>query len=173
MNRGYTAEHYRSVVSRLRQARPDIVVTSDFVVGFCGETDQDFQATLALAQEIRFGMAYVFKYNPRPGTRAAAWKDDVPEEVKQKRLEMLVELIEQTMAQAMNAHVGREEAILIEGQASTLHAGRRYRQWFGRTSTNFVVNIDGPETPHTVGVGQLADVRILQSGAHSLVGEWV
>lgn len=172
MNRGYTYGHYRNCWEQLKEVRPALMLSTDFVVGFCGETDADFEATLAAAEEIRWGMAYVFKYNPRPGTRSAGWPDDVPEAVKQQRFERLLAVLDRTMREGMQAHVGRIEQVLLEGEAFPVLDGVTHHQWFGRTLTHYVVNVPVVPGLPSLSPGDVVNVRIVHASSHSLMGQW-
>jgi len=164
MKRGYTALEYRSIVRRLRAARPGISISSDFIVGFPGETAADFQATLDLIEAVRFDHSYSFIYSPRPGTPAAAWPDDVADGIKQDRLRRLQGRIDALSAGYRAAMAGSVQRVLVEGRSrrSELHLS-------GKTSNNNTVNFPGPETL----IGRLVDVRILADAGSSLRGELV
>jgi len=162
MKRGYTALEYKSIIRRLRAMRPGLSIASDFIVGFPGETEQDFAQTLKLVEEIGFDDSYSFMYSPRPGTPAAAFADQVPPEIKQARLARLQAVIEAGAKSISAAMVGRVERILIEGPSR-----KNARELAGRTSNNRVVNLPGPLRL----VGQLVDVHITAALAHTLRGE--
>jgi len=161
MNRRHTAEHYRRIVGRLRDARPDLALSSDFIVGFPGETEEDFEATLALVRDVGYAQAYAFKYSPRPGTPAAEMKDDaVPEAVKTERLARLQALLGEQMA-AFNARMlGRRMPILLD------RPGKRPGQRLGRSPFMQPVHLDAPASLH----GQLVDVVIETAGPIALGG---
>jgi len=164
MKRGYSVLEYKSIVRRLRKIRPDIAISSDFIVGFPGETDADFDATMKLIEDIGFDASYSFIYSPRPGTPAAEFADATPHEVKLARLHRLQALIgtrEQKISQAM---LGTMQRILVEG-ASRKNA----RELAGRTDNNRVVNFAG--APRLA--GQFIDVTITAVRAHTLRGEIV
>ncbi|HZJ71487.1 MAG TPA: tRNA (N6-isopentenyl adenosine(37)-C2)-methylthiotransferase MiaB, partial [Planctomycetota bacterium] len=164
MKRGYTALEYRSIVRRLRKARPELGLSSDFIVGFPGETEADFEATLRLARELEFDDSYSFAYSRRPGTPAADLAGQVPEDVKSERLQRLQALI-QARASAVSARmVGGIERVLVEGVSR-----KRSSELAGRTGNNRVVNFAGPiELTNT-----FAEVRITGARSHSLRGELV
>jgi tRNA-2-methylthio-N6-dimethylallyladenosine synthase len=164
MKRGYTALEYRSIARRLRRARPDLSLTSDFIVGFPGETEADFRATLALAREVGFEGAYAFLYSPRPGTPAAELADATPREEKLERLARLNAQLEAQARAAGEATVGRVERVLVEGRSK-----RRREELAGRTPHNRVVNFAGDAAL----VGGYADVRITAAAPHTLRGELV
>jgi tRNA-2-methylthio-N6-dimethylallyladenosine synthase len=160
MNRRHSADDYRRIVEALRRARPDIALSSDFIVGFPGETEADFRATLALVAEIGFAQAFSFKYSPRPGTPAASLRRQVKDDVKRERLAKLQALLaKQTQAFQM-ATVGRTLPVLLE------RSGRHRDQLVGRTPYLQVVHIEAPGMPP----GQLIQVLITENHAHSLAG---
>src|SRR5437588_12674140 len=139
MKRGYTALEYRSIVRRLRAARPDVSVSSDFIVGFPGENDADFEATLKLARELEFDDSYCFSYSPRPGTPAAELPDQVPTDVKRERLQRLQAQIQSQADTVSERMVGTTERVLVEGLSK-----KRSHELAGRTGNNRVVNFAGP-----------------------------
>ena len=162
MKRGYTALEYKSIIRRLRAARPDISISSDFIVGFPGETERDFEATMKLIAEIGFDDSYSFLYSPRPGTPAAELADDTPQQVKQERLARLQALIETQARSISQAMVGSTQRVLVEGAAKK-HPG----ELCGRSGGNRMVNFAGaPEL-----VGHLIDITITAALSHSLRGE--
>ncbi len=162
MKRGYTTLEYKSMVRRLRQVRPDISLSSDFIVGFPGETEDDFEATMRLVEEVGFDASFSFIFSPRPGTPAAELPDDVPHGVKQARLARLQARIEEQAMALSRAMVGTTQRVLVEG-LSKKGAG----ELAGRTDNNRVVNFSG----HPRLVGQFADVTITGALPHSLRGE--
>ena len=162
MKRGYSVLEYKSIVRRLRKARPDISITSDFIVGFPGETADDFAATLKLIEEVGFDASFSFVYSPRPGTPAAAFPDDTPHEVKLARLRELQTLLK-TQAQTISAGMaGTTQRILVEGVSK-----KDARELAGRTDNNRVVNFIGQ--PRLI--GQFIDVTITAALAHTLRGK--
>ena len=162
MKRGYSALEYKSITRRLRQARPDISISSDFIVGFPGETEADFEMTLDLIEAVGFDASFSFLYSARPGTPAADLPDPTPREAKLARLQRLQALLE-TRAQAISrAMVGTTQRILVEGASRKNGA-----ELSGRTGNNRVVNFAGDARL----VGQFADVTITAARAHSLRGE--
>ena len=162
MKRGYTALEYRSIVRRLRAARPGISVSSDFIVGFPGETDADFEATLGLARELEFDDSYCFIYSARPGTPAAELPDQISAEVKSERLQRLQAQIQSQADAVSERMVGTTEHVLVEGASR-----RRSHELAGRTGNNRVVNFAGPaELVH-----QFAEVLITGRQPHSLRGQ--
>ncbi len=160
MRRGYTVEAYLNKLEQLRRCVPEISLSTDIIVGFPGETDEDFQATVRLLEEVRYDIAYIFKYSPRPGTDAAAREDDVPQEVKEERNQILLALHEQILRELLAAFVGREVELLIEGP------GKMPGQWFGRTRGNYgvIVESDSPI------IGARLDVTIARAGSRTLFG---
>ncbi|MCP1170146.1 tRNA (N6-isopentenyl adenosine(37)-C2)-methylthiotransferase MiaB [Limimaricola litoreus] len=160
MNRKHTAEQYLRLIERIRAARPDILLTSDFIVGFPGETDEDFEATMDLVREVRYGSAFSFKYSPRPGTPAAERKVQVPPEAMDARLQRLQALLGEQQRAAQEAMVGRETTVLFE------KPGRMAGQMVGKSEHLFAVHAQAPETMR----GEIARVRITASGPNSLSG---
>jgi tRNA-2-methylthio-N6-dimethylallyladenosine synthase len=161
MKRGHTALEYKAKIRRLREARPDITISSDFIVGFPGETDKDFEATMKLIEEVGFDHSFSFIYSPRPGTPAAELPDDVPAGVKKERLARLQARINEQARAISEAMVGTVQRILVEGPSRKDPA-----QLSGRTENNRVVNFDGP--PELV--GQFVDVQITAALPNSLRG---
>jgi tRNA-2-methylthio-N6-dimethylallyladenosine synthase len=162
MKRGYTTLEYKSIVRKLRAARPGISVSSDFIVGFPGETEQDFEATLRLVDEVGFDSSFSFVYSRRPGTPAAELPDDTPQEVKRARLARLQGKIDAHASGISESLIGTRQRILIEG-ASRRDAG----ELSGRAADNRVVNFRGPRQL----VGQFVEVTVTAAMAHSLRGE--
>jgi tRNA-2-methylthio-N6-dimethylallyladenosine synthase len=162
MKRGYTALEYRSIVRRLRQARPQLSLTSDFIVGFPGETETDFEATLKLARELRFDGSFSFLYSPRPGTPAAALPDSTPMHEKSERLQRLQRVLDLQYRQASEAMVGTTQRVLAEGISR-----KRDSELAGRTANNRIVNFPGRQ----VLINTFVDVRVTSVVSHSLRGE--
>ena len=162
MKRGYSALEYKSIVRRLRKARPDISISSDFIVGFPGETDADFAATLKLAEDIGFDASFSFIYSPRPGTPATELPDATPHEVKLARLQRLQVLLESQALAISAAMVGTVQRILVEGVSK-----KNSRELCGRTDNNRVVNFAG--SPRLI--GWFVDLTITAARPHSLRGE--
>jgi tRNA-2-methylthio-N6-dimethylallyladenosine synthase len=162
MKRGYTVLEYKSIVRRLRAVRPDISISSDFIVGFPGETEADFEATMKLITDVGFDSSFSFIYSPRPGTPAAELADDTPQAVKLARLQTLQAKIESNAQSISHAMVGTRQRILVEGAAR-----RDENQLAGRTDNNRMVNFIGPRSL----VGQFVDVTITAALPHSLRGE--
>ncbi|MDI6854113.1 MAG: tRNA (N6-isopentenyl adenosine(37)-C2)-methylthiotransferase MiaB [Deltaproteobacteria bacterium] len=164
MNRRYTREHYLDKVGRLKQVCPELNLSTDLIVGFPGETEEDFQDTLALMREAGFGQSFSFKYSPRPNTRAAEFPDQVPEPVKAERLRRLQAVQDELTLAAHRRLLGQVKEVLVEGP-SKKSAG----QLCGRLRTNQVVNFTGPQEL----AGRLAMVEITEAHPHSLKGRWV
>jgi len=176
MKRNHTVLEYKSRIRKLRQLRPDISLSSDFIVGFPGETDEDFAATMNLIEEIGFDQSFSFVYSARPGTPAAGFADEIPMDVKKARLKVLQTRINE-MAAAISADmVGSVESVLVEGPSkrgatrmSGQMTGPMIGQMCGRTENNRVVNFDG----NTRMTGRFIDIRITEALANSLRGEVV
>ena len=161
MKRNYTAMEYRSIVRRLRAVRPDISLTTDFIVGFPGETDADFEQTLKLIDDVRFDGAFSFIYSPRPGTPAASLADSTPHAVKLERLQRLQKRVQEHYEEYSRAMVGTRQRVLVEGRARKDAA-----ELAARTENNRVVNFAGPEGL----AGRYAEVEITAALPHSLRG---
>ena len=164
MKRGYTVLEYRSIIRRLRRARPEVSVTSDFIVGFPGETDADFEATLALARDLELDDSYCFLYSPRPGTPAADLPDALPQERKLARLQRLQAQIQSQAEAIAGRMVGTLQRVLVEGASK-----KRGDELAARTGNNRVVNFAGGREL----IDRFVDVRITSRAAHSLRGERV
>jgi tRNA-2-methylthio-N6-dimethylallyladenosine synthase len=162
MKRGYTALEYRSIVRRLRQAKPDISLSSDFIVGFPGETEADFQATLKLAADAGFDGSFTFVYSRRPGTPAADLADDTSKEEKSERLQRLQSLLDGQARAISEAMVGSTQRVLVEGRSKKNDA-----ELAARTANNRVVNFPGPATL----LHSMVDLHITEARSHSLRGE--
>ncbi|MEK9866338.1 MAG: tRNA (N6-isopentenyl adenosine(37)-C2)-methylthiotransferase MiaB [Betaproteobacteria bacterium] len=161
MKRGYTSDHYREIIRDLRTARHSVSIASDFIVGFPGETDKDFEETMRLVEDVDFDGSFSFMYSPRPGTPAAALPNHVPLEVKKNRLQRLQDKLNQNSIRYGKAMVGKTYPVLVEG-ASKKGEG----QLTGRTSNNRVVNFEG----HNRLTGHIVDIKITESLANSLKG---
>lgn len=162
MKRGHTALEYKSIIRRVRAVRPDICVTSDFIVGFPGETEQDFEATMKLIDDIGFDNSFSFLYSPRPGTPAAELQDETPHVVKAARLKRLQERIMEQEAAVAQAMLGTTQRALVEGLSK-----KDDQELAARTDNNRVVNFCGePEL-----IGQFVEVKITQVVRHTLRGE--
>lgn len=162
MKRGYTALEFKSIVRRLREARPDITLSSDFIVGFPGETEEDFEKTMKLIEDIGFDTSFSFIYSKRPGTPAADLVDDTPDTVKLKRLQHLQATIAKQAASISQAMVGTTQRILVEGPSR-----RDPNELMGRTENNRIVNFAG--SPRLI--GQMIDITITTAYTNSLRGE--
>jgi len=162
MKRGYTALEYKSTVRKLRAARPELSLSSDFIIGFPGETDADFEQTMKLIDDVGFDGSYSFVYSPRPGTPAADFADPVPPATSQARLARLQARIEEQFAANSQRMVGTTLSMLVTGQAA-----KDARELAARTENNRVVNFAGASDL----VGHYIDVRITSALAHSLRGE--
>jgi tRNA-2-methylthio-N6-dimethylallyladenosine synthase len=173
MNRKYTRASYIDRIERLRAVRPDIAVSSDMIVGFPGETDEDFDQTLDLVETIGYDGLFAFIYSDRPHAPAVKFPDKVPEDVKKKRLETLLRL-EKTLSQMRNdAYLDRVEAVLVEGQ-SKKSGDEGPVQWSGRSSSNKVVNFIASDEPEDTDMtGRIVDVRIDRCLPHSLCGKLI
>jgi tRNA-2-methylthio-N6-dimethylallyladenosine synthase len=164
MKRNYTVLQYKSIIRKLRAARPDLHLSSDFIIGFPGETEADFEATMKLIEDVGFDYSFSFLYSPRPGTAASYLTDDTPAEVKQARLERLQARIEEMGYENSQKMVGTVQRVLIEGTSR-----KDANQLAGRTDNNRIVNFDGPATL----INSFATVRITAALPHSLRGELV
>lgn len=164
MKRGYTALEYKSIIRKLRAIRPDLCLSSDFIVGFPGETEDDFNATLKLVKDLEFDFSFVFIYSPRPGTPAANLPDDTPHEEKVRRLEALNEVIEAKGFAINQSMVGTVQRVLVEAVSK-----KDPNMLAARTMNNRVVNFIG--NPRLL--NQMIEVRITEARPHSLAGEIV
>jgi tRNA-2-methylthio-N6-dimethylallyladenosine synthase len=164
MKRGYTVLEYKSLVRKLRIARPDLSLSTDFIVGFPGETAEDFEKTMALIDEVGFDASFSFIFSPRPGTPAAEMADDTPAELKTQRLMRLQKRIEELAFAVSESMVGTVQKVLVEGRAK-----KDAHELAGRTANNRVVNFKGSERL----IGQFVDVTITAALPHSLRGEVV
>jgi len=162
MHRGYTRERFLGIVKKLRRAKPDISITTDIIVGFPGETEDDFEQTLSLAREVEFDNAYIFKYSPRRDTPAAGMPDQVPLKIREERNHRLLETINEIGKRKYNAFIGRRTQILVEGPSRKNPA-----RMTGRTRCNKIVVFEGSEQHR----GQLLDVKITRAGSFTLYGD--
>jgi tRNA-2-methylthio-N6-dimethylallyladenosine synthase len=162
MKRGYTTLEYKSIVRRLRAARPDVCLASDFIVGFPGESDADFEATMRLVEELNFDASFSFIYSARPGTPAADLPNQVDREVSHARLDRLQKQIEAQAQAVSRAMVGTVQRVLVEGPSK-----KRPLELAGRTDNNRIVNFDGP--PRLI--NQFVEVTITEARPHSLRGD--
>lgn len=161
MNRKHTADEYLAIIEKLRAVRPDIAFSSDFIVGFPGETDADFEATLRLVETVHFAQAYAFKYSPRPGTPAAEKADQVPEPVKESRLQQLLALLQQQQLRTNRMSVGQVMPVLFD------RAGKHAGQILGKSPFMQSVHVADAEEY----AGKLVNVRIAEGYLNSLKGE--
>ncbi|HEX6008345.1 MAG TPA: tRNA (N6-isopentenyl adenosine(37)-C2)-methylthiotransferase MiaB [Burkholderiales bacterium] len=162
MKRGYTVLEYKSIVRRLRERRPDISISSDFIVGFPGETEADFAATMKLIDEVGFDASFSFIYSPRPGTPAAGLPDATPHQEKLRRLQTLQRRIEEHAQSISQAMVGTRQQVLVDGLAK-----KNATELSGRTANNRIVNFRGPREC----IGRLVEVAVTAALPHSLRGE--
>ncbi|NCW77410.1 MAG: tRNA (N6-isopentenyl adenosine(37)-C2)-methylthiotransferase MiaB [Oxalobacteraceae bacterium] len=167
MKRGYTVLEYKSIIRRLREVRPDITISSDFIVGFPGETDADFEALMKLVDDIGYDNSFSFIFSPRPGTPAANLPDDTSQEVKLGRLQRLQKVIADNTRRYSDAMVSSVQRVLVEGPSK-----RDPNELQGRTENNRVVNFDGGPNSSRL-VGQFIDVHITESHPFSLRGDVV
>ena len=162
MKRGYTAMEYKSTIRKLRAVRPQIALSSDFIVGFPGETDGDFGKLMKLIDDVGYDNSFSFIFSPRPGTPAANLRDDTPYEVKLARLQQVQAAIEGNMRRISQSLVGSVQRILVEGPSR-----KDPQELAGRTECNRVVNFKGPQRL----VGRMVDVRVTATSSHALRGE--
>lgn len=165
MKRGYTALEYKSILRHLREVRPNIAVSSDFIVGFPGETDADFEAMMKLIDDVGYDNSFSFIFSPRPGTPAANLEDDTPHEVKLRRLQRLQAVINENTKRYSEQMVGTVQRILVEGPSK-----KDANELQGRSENNRVVNFDGGPNGARL-IGRMIDVRITRANAYSLRGE--
>jgi tRNA-2-methylthio-N6-dimethylallyladenosine synthase len=164
MKRGYTVLEFKSIIRKLREQRPDLCLSSDFIIGFPGETEADFEATMKLIVDLDFDASFSFIYSKRPGTPAADYPDDVPAELKSQRLTKLQAQIEAQAQKVNQSMVGTRQRVLVEG-----HARKNAAELAGRTDNNRIVNFAGQARL----IGQFVEVTITQALPHSLRGEVV
>ena len=162
MKRGYTAMEYKSTIRKLRAIRPDLAMSSDFIVGFPGETEDDFEKMMKLIDDVGYDTSFSFIYSPRPGTPAAALRDDTPHAVKLKRLQRLQATIDDSVRAISASRLGTVQRVLVEGAAR-----KTANALFGRTECNRAVVFDGSERL----IGQLVDIKITEAPMRSLRGE--
>ncbi len=162
MHRGYTREKFLGIVEKLRRTKPGIGITTDIIVGFPGETEEDFEQTLSLCREIEFDNAYIFKYSPRRDTPAADMPDQVPQKIREERNHRLLDLVNEIAARKYDAFIGRQMQILVEGPSK-----KNAARYTGRTRCNRIVLFDG-STRHQ---GQIMDVKITRTGSFTLYGD--
>ena len=170
MKRGYTVEEYREMLARIRETIPDAAVTSDFIVGFCGETEEDFQATVDLVREGRFKNSFIFKYSPREGTKGAElYADDVPEDVKRRRNNELLEIQNAISEEDNQAFLGRTVEVLVEGPSKLAQKQAEegeVLQLTGRTNCDRIVVFEGNRRQ----IGRILPVGVYDASAFTLFG---
>ncbi|HOM61195.1 MAG TPA: tRNA (N6-isopentenyl adenosine(37)-C2)-methylthiotransferase MiaB [Anaerohalosphaeraceae bacterium] len=174
MHRGYTAQQYLALIEKAKAIVPNLALTGDFIVGFPGETEEDFQATVELVQKVRYKNCFIFKYSPRPGTRAQEHLEDtIPAEVKQQRNYQLLEIVNQIAEEDNRRFLGQIVEVLTEGPSKKPHLnqadGRPQPQLIGRTADDYIVVFNGPETLS----GRFVKVKITKTAALTLFGESV
>jgi len=162
MHRGYTREKFLGIIQKLRQAKPNIGIYTDIIVGFPGETEEDFEQTLSLCREVKFDNAYIFKYSERRDTPAATMPDQVPQAIREERNERLLNLVNEIAARKYDAFIGRQVQILVEGPSK-----KNAARYTGRTRCNRIVLFDGSARHQ----GQLMDVKIERTGSFTLYGD--
>jgi tRNA-2-methylthio-N6-dimethylallyladenosine synthase len=165
MKRGYTALEFKSTIRKLRAVRPTIRLSSDFIVGFPGETDEDFDKMMKLVHDLEFDASFSFIFSARPGTPAAALEDTAPYEVKLKRLQTLQAVLEANVVRYSEAMVGHRQRILVEGPSR-----KDPNELMGRTECNRIVNFPGGPNAERL-MGQIIDVNITKAYPHSLRAE--
>jgi tRNA-2-methylthio-N6-dimethylallyladenosine synthase len=164
MKRNYTAMEYKSIIRRLRAARPDITISSDFIIGFPGETEDDFEKTMKLVEDIQFDISFSFLYSRRPGTPAASLTDDTPYDVKLKRLQRLQRVLEDQGTAISKAMVGSTQRVLVEGVSR-----KDENELMGRTDNNRVINFPGPKRL----IGTFVEMKVTEAMHYTLRGEVV
>ncbi len=165
MKRGYTSLEYKSIIRKMRAVRPDLTLSSDFIVGFPGETDADFDKLLKMVKELQFDNSFCFIFSPRPGTPAANLSDDTPYEVKLKRLQTLLALVESQATVISQNMLGNVEKVLIEGLAKD---GVNLQ---GRSANNRVIHIPMPDKNMDKWIGRMVDIEITEALNYTLRGE--
>jgi tRNA-2-methylthio-N6-dimethylallyladenosine synthase len=163
MHRGYTRARYLGLIKKLRRVRSDIGITTDIIVGFPGETEDDFEQTLSLAREVEFDNAYLFKYSQRRDTPAAGMPNQISREVREERNQILLRTVNEIAARKYKKFIGRQVEILVEGPSKKNPA-----RMTGRTRCNKIVVFDPAEREHR---GQLLDVKIIRAGSFTLYGD--
>jgi len=162
MHRGYTRQRYLELIDKLRQVRPNIGLSTDFIVGFPGETDADFEETLRLAREVEFDQAYIFRYSERRDTPAAVMPNQIPEAIREERHQRLLALVNEIAGRRYRALVGGQVEILVEGPSK-----RNPERLTGRTRCNKIVVFEGAERHR----GQVMDVKVSRAGSFTLYGD--
>ena len=164
MKRGYTSLEYKSIIKKIREYRPNISVSSDFIVGFPGETEEDFEKTIDLVKKIKFDGSFSFAYSDRPGTPASSLINKVDLKTKLNRLRILQEILEKQSEDFSNKMLNNEEKILVEGKSK-----KNLSELMGRTENNRVVNFKGPMSL----IGEFTMVKIHEVKKHSLRGKLI
>jgi tRNA-2-methylthio-N6-dimethylallyladenosine synthase len=164
MKRNYTAMEYKSIIRRLRAVRPDITISSDFIIGFPGETEEDFEKTMKLVEDIQFDISFSFLYSRRPGTPAASLTDDTPYDVKLKRLQRLQRVLEDQGTAISKAMVGSTQRVLVEGVSR-----KDENELMGRTDNNRVINFPGAKRL----IGTFVEMKVTEAMHYTLRGEVV
>ncbi len=167
MNRGYTRDDYLRLALEVRERMPHATITTDLIVGFPGETEEDFEQTMDLVRRVRFDSAFTFYYNVRTGTKAAEWEDDAPLEVKKERLSQLIALQEKISLENNEARLGNIEEVLVEGPARRSEDPAHAGQMMGRTTGDICVIYEGDAKD----AGHLVPIRVTRAAAHTLFGE--
>jgi tRNA-2-methylthio-N6-dimethylallyladenosine synthase len=162
MHRGYTREKFLGIIQKLRQAKPNIGIYTDIIVGFPGETEEDFEHTMSLCREVQFDNAYIFKYSPRRDTPAATMENQVPQEIREERNHRLLELVNEIAAKKYDTFIGQQVQILVEGPSK-----KNAARYTGRTRCNRIVLFDGSPRHH----GHLMDLKIERTGSFTLYGD--
>jgi len=162
MKRGHTILEYKNKIRRIQKNRPDILISSDFIIGFPGETETDFNATMKLIEEIQFDHSYSFIYSPRPGTPAESLPDDIPLSVKKERLSRLQDQINKNTQRYSNAMIGSVQKVLVEGKSR-----KDQSEYSGKTENNRTVNFKAEKNV----IGQMCDIKITQAFPNSLRGD--
>jgi len=162
MRRGYTRERYMEVIRKLRQVRPEIGLSTDFIVGFPGETEADFEETLDLARQVEFDQAYIFRYSERRDTPAAIMPNQVPEQLREERHQRLLALVNEIAGRRYQALVGRRVEILVEGPSK-----RNAQRLTGRTRCNKIVVFDGADRHRS----QVMELQVSRAGSFTLYGD--
>jgi tRNA-2-methylthio-N6-dimethylallyladenosine synthase len=172
MNRGYTAQEYLEIIYKAKEIVPDIAVAGDFIVGFPGETDEDFAKTVELVQKAKYKNCYIFKYSPRPGTRAdEKLADDISTDIKKQRNNDLLAVQEKISEEINQAFIGRTLKVMVEGTSKKSHLdganGKELPQLIARSAGDYIIVFDGPAEL----AGQLVDVQITRASALTLFGK--
>jgi tRNA-2-methylthio-N6-dimethylallyladenosine synthase len=162
MHRGYTRRRFLDIIQKLRRAKPGIGIVTDIIVGFPGETEEDFEQTLSLCREVEFDNAYIFKYSPRRETPAAEMPDQVPQKIREERNQRLLKTVNEIAARQYKKFVGRQTQILVEGPSRKNPA-----RLAGRTRCNKIVLFEGNERHR----GQIMDLKITRAGNFTLYGD--